>query len=191
MYNLKAPYTVDAVLVSQRVCHYIKCGAQFLFVCSQCFSHNRIPLSHYFTQSHLSEQAYGDNSISSSKISQSHSTFTVRISCYFPDICIQLFTFFLRQRWRQGISLRAHRLPATMHVSRSSRAVKLFFSSVISPYKPPIPIHNSRFVLPLLIFSLFAKVLLRSLYVLCQATYKIPLHPWFAPTQKEYLSSGK
>lgn len=53
--------------------------------------------------------------------------FTVRISCYFPDICIQLFAFFLRQRWRQGIPLKAHRLPATMHVSRSSKEVKLCF----------------------------------------------------------------
>lgn len=51
----------------------------------------------------------------------------VRISCYFPDICIQLFAFFLRQRWRQEIPLRALRLPDTMHVSRSSGEVKLFF----------------------------------------------------------------
>lgn len=68
---------------------------------------------------------------------------------------------------------------------------KTVFSSLISPYKPHIFLRNCWFVLPLPIFSLFSKVLLRSLHVFCQAACKIPLHLWFAPTQREHLSSGK
>lgn len=49
---------------------------------------------------------------------------------------------------------------ACLKVFQRSKAV---FSSLTSPHNPHIPMHNRKFVLPLLIFSLFSEVLLRSL----------------------------
>lgn len=95
-----------------------------------------------------------------------------------PTICI-----FSKAEVEAGNPSEGSRTPchhACLKVFQKSKAV---FSSLISPYKPHIPMHNCRFVLALLIFSLFSKILLRSLYVFCQAAYKILLHPWFAAAQ--------
>lgn len=161
MYSLKAP----PVLVSQRVYHNIKCSAQFLLVHRQCSSYKGILLSHYLTMSHLSDQVKrAQLNVFLQSLPEAFQPFTVRISCYLPEICMQMFAFFSKAEAEavnpcEGLQTPCHHA----WLSWSSGPVKLFFSSLIFPHKPQSPMHHCGFILLLLIFTLFSKMLLRSL----------------------------
>lgn len=141
VYHLKAPCTIDPVLVLQRVCHNIKRSAQFLFVYSQCSSHKGVPLSHHLTMSYPSDQAiWMQWNVFLQSLPEALQPFTVRISCYFPNIYTQFFAFFSKAE-AEAVNPCVGFLTPYHHawLSRSSGPVKVIFSSLISPHKPQLP----------------------------------------------------